>query len=135
MPNGARWWWPSWSLDADGFLTLKDRSKDVIISGGSNIYPREVEDALATHAGVAMSGVIGTPDEKWGEAVMAFVVRKEGANPDPQELMQLVKDKKGAAHAPKRIEFVDSLPLTPVGKIDKKALRAQFWGNRGRQVG
>lgn len=122
-------------LDERGYMFILDRKKDMVVSGGFNIYPREVEDALATHAGVAMSGVIGTPDEKWGEAVMAFVVRKEGANPDPQELIQLVKDKKGAAHAPKRIEFVDALPLTPVGKIDKKALRAQFWGGRDRQVG
>ena len=122
-------------MDERGYMFILDRKKDMVVSGGFNIYPREVEDALSTHPGVANSGVVGAPDEKWGEAVVAFVVRKEGAQIDERELIQLVKDKKGAAHAPKRIEFVDALPLTPVGKVVKKALRAKFWSGRERQVG
>jgi fatty-acyl-CoA synthase len=116
-------------------MFILDRKKDMIVSGGFNIYPRDVEDVLSTHVGVAIVSVIGAPDPKWGEAVVALVVRRPGHNPSPEELIQLVKAKKGAAHAPKRIEFVDSLPMTPVGKVDKKVLRAKFWAGRERQVG
>ena len=122
-------------MDERGYMFILDRKKDMIVSGGFNIYPRDVEDALSTHLGVAIASVIGAPDPKWGEAVVALVVRRPGHNPSPEELIQLVKTKKGAAHAPKRIEFVDSLPMTPVGKVDKKVLRAKFWAGQARQVG
>ncbi|MEI2733728.1 MAG: AMP-binding protein [Rhodoblastus sp.] len=122
-------------MDERGYMFILDRKKDMIVSGGFNIYPRDVEDALSTHAGVAMASVIGAPDPKWGETVVAMVVRKPGAQPSAEELIALVKDRKGAAHAPKRIEFVEALPMTPVGKVDKKALRAKFWEGRERQVG
>ena len=82
-----------------------------------------------------MASVIGAPDPKWGETVVAMVVRKPGAAPSAEELIALVKDRKGAAHAPKRVEFVDALPMTPVGKVDKKVLRAKFWEGQERQVG
>ncbi|MFO1167580.1 MAG: AMP-binding protein [Rhodoblastus sp.] len=122
-------------MDERGYMFILDRKKDMIVSGGFNIYPRDVEDALSAHAGVAMASVVGAPDEKWGEAVVAMVVRRPGAQPSAEELIALVKDKKGAAHAPKRVEFVDALPMTPVGKVDKKVLRAKFWEGRDRQVG
>ena len=122
-------------MDERGYMFILDRKKDMIVSGGFNIYPRDVEDALSTHAGVAMASVIGAPDPKWGETVVAMVVRRPGAAPSAEELIALVKDRKGAAHAPKRVEFVDALPMTPVGKVDKKALRAKFWEGRERQVG
>jgi fatty-acyl-CoA synthase len=122
-------------MDERGYMFILDRKKDMIVSGGFNIYPRDVEDALSAHVGVAIASVIGAPDSKWGEAVVALVVRRPGHNPSPEELIQLVKAKKGAAHAPKRIEFVDSLPMTPVGKVDKKVLRAKFWAGQERQVG
>ncbi len=122
-------------MDERGYIYILDRKKDMIVSGGFNIYPRDVEDALSTHAGVAIAAVVGAPDPKWGEAVVAMVVRKPGAMPSAEELIALVKARKGAAHAPKRVEFVDSLPMTPVGKVDKKVLRAQFWAGRERQVG
>jgi fatty-acyl-CoA synthase len=109
--------------------------KDMIISGGFNIYPRDVEDALATHPDIAMAGVIGVPDPKWGEAVCALVVARPGARRDPQALIEHVKARKGTAHAPKRIEIVEALPLTAVGKVDKKALRAKYWDGRDRMVG
>jgi fatty-acyl-CoA synthase len=121
-------------FDEDNFLYITDRKKDMVISGGFNVYPREVEDALVTHPGVAAAGVIGVPDPKWGEAVTAFVVPATGATVTPEELIALVRDLKGPVHAPKRVEFLDALPLTPLGKIDKKQLRARFWDDRDRAV-
>ena len=121
--------------DERGYLFILDRKKDMIVSGGFNIYPREVEDVLSAHAGVAMVAVIGVPDAKWGEAVTALVVPRAGARPDPDELIALVKARKGSAHAPKHIEVVDALPTTAVGKVDKKALRARFWAGQKRMVG
>jgi len=121
--------------DERGYMFILDRKKDMIVSGGFNIYPREVEDVLTTHPSVAMVAVMGAPDEKWGEAVTAFVVARGDLSPTAQELIDLVKQRKGSALAPKRIEFVTSLPLTGVGKIDKKRLRAILWAGRERMVG
>jgi fatty-acyl-CoA synthase len=120
--------------DARGYLHIIDRAKDMIISGGFNVYPREIEDVLMTHPDVARAAVIGVPDPKWGEAVDAYVVARPGAAADAATLVELVRSRKGPLHAPKRITFVDALPLTPIGKVDKKALRARFWGGRERQV-
>jgi fatty-acyl-CoA synthase len=121
--------------DERGYLYIVDRKKDMIVSGGFNIYPREVEDVLSSHPDVAMAAVIGVPHEKWGEAVTALIVAKAGAQPSAQALAQLVRDQKGALHAPKQIEFVESLPLTAVGKVDKKVLRAKYWAGQSRLVG
>lgn len=121
--------------DQDGYLYIVDRAKDLIISGGFNIFPREVEDCLSSHPAVAMSAVIGIPDPKWGEAVMAAVVLHPGAEVSEDELKALVREKKGPVQAPKVVQFVERLPLTAVGKLDKKALRAEYWGERDRQVG
>jgi len=121
--------------DEVGRLYIVDRKKDMIVSGGFNVYPREVEDALASHPAVGMATVVGVPDDKWGETVLALVVRRAGASPSAGELIHHVRDRKGALLAPKRIEFVDSLPLTPLGKVDKKAIRAAYWAGRDRGVG
>ncbi len=121
--------------DERGYLYIVDRKKDMIVTGGFNVFPREVEDVLTSHPGVAMVAVIGVPDQKWGEAVTALVVPRSGAAPDAAELIQLVKNRKGAAQAPKRVEFVDALPLTAVGKVDKKVLRARYWAGQQRLVG
>ncbi|HEX2890657.1 AMP-binding protein [Vineibacter terrae] len=121
--------------DERGYLYIVDRKKDMIVSGGFNIFPREVEDVLASHPDVAQVAVIGVPHEKWGEAVTALVVAKAGTRPSPEALAQLVKSRKGGTHAPKQIEIVDSLPLTAVGKVDKKVLRARYWAGQARQVG
>jgi fatty-acyl-CoA synthase len=121
--------------DERGYMFILDRKKDMIVSGGFNVFPREVEDVIATHADVAVVAVIGVPDEKWGEAVTAVVVPKAGANPDAQELIELVKQRKGSTHAPKQVQFVNELPMTGVGKVDKKVLRAKFWAGRERMVG
>ena len=121
--------------DERGYMYILDRKKDMIVSGGFNIFPREVEDVLSQHADVAMVAVVGVPDDKWGEAVTAVVVAREGTQPDPDELINLVKARKGSAHAPKQIRFVKELPMTGVGKVDKKMLRASFWAGRARMVG
>ena len=120
--------------DADGFLYIVDRSKDMIISGGFNVYPREVEDVLTQHPAVSAAAVIGVPDGKWGEAVKAVVVLRAGAQVEAEELIALVRAHKGAVQAPKTVDFVDSLPLTGLGKPDKKALRARYWGGQDRAV-
>ncbi|MTD55471.1 AMP-binding protein [Amycolatopsis pithecellobii] len=120
--------------DDEGYLYLVDRSKDMIISGGFNVYPREVEDVLMEHPALAAAAVIGTPDERWGEAVRAIVTAREGAAVDVGELKALVRKRKGPHYTPKVIEVVETLPTTPVGKIDKKALRAPYWAGLDRQV-
>ena len=120
--------------DGDGLFYIVDRKKDMIVSGGFNVFPREIEDVLTTHAAVSMAAVIGVPDEKWGEAVKALVVVKPGAAVEPDELVALVRERKGPVYAPKSVELVDSLPTTPVGKADKKALRAQYWAGHDRLV-
>jgi fatty-acyl-CoA synthase len=121
--------------DERGYMYILDRKKDMIVSGGFNIFPREVEDVLTQHADVAMCAVVGVPDDKWGEAVTAVVVARQGAEPNADELINLVKARKGSAHAPKQIQFVKELPMTGVGKVDKKVLKAKFWAGRERMVG
>jgi fatty-acyl-CoA synthase len=120
--------------DADGFLTIVDRTKDMIVSGGFNVFPREVEDVISRHPSVAAVAVVGVPDEKWGEAVKAVVVPRLEQTVDVDELIALVKQQKGSHYAPKSIDLVDAIPLTAIGKPDKKAIRAQYWAGAGRFV-
>jgi fatty-acyl-CoA synthase len=122
------------ACDDEGFLTIVDRKKDMIVSGGFNVFPREIEDVLTTHPAVAGAAVIGVPDDKWGEAVTALVVTRPGQDVSPDELILLVRERKGPIAAPKSVEFIDAIPLTPVGKADKRALRARFWGDEQRSV-
>lgn len=112
--------------DPDGFLRIIDRIKDMIITGGFNIYPREIEDILSEHPAVSEVAVIGVPHPKWGEAIKAVVVLRPAQTATAKELITLVARRKGSFQAPKTVEFVDSIPQTPVGKPDKKALRAKF---------
>ncbi|AVL99553.1 acyl-CoA synthetase [Gordonia iterans] len=119
--------------DDDGFWYIVDRTKDMIVTGGFNVFPREVEDVIAGHPAVAQVGVIGVPDETWGEAVTAVVVlRPDSADSEAarsavaDEIRARVKEAKGAVQAPKAVIFAEALPLTALGKPDKKALRAQF---------
>jgi long-chain acyl-CoA synthetase len=113
-------------LDADGFLTLKDRSKDLIISGGSNIYPREVEEVLLTAPGVAEAAVVGAPDPEWGEVVVAFVVPEEGRSLAAEALDQHCLARIARFKRPKRYVLVDQLPRNNYGKVLKTELRAQL---------
>ncbi len=110
-------------MDERGYLYIVDRKKDLIISGGFNVYPREVEDALSEHASVAVAAVVGVPDDRWGEAVVAAVVLRDGSAVDTQSLIDYVKQRKGSVLAPKRITILERLPVTALGKIDKVALR------------
>jgi fatty-acyl-CoA synthase len=117
-----------------GFFHIVDRKKDMVISGGFNLYPREIEDVLADDPTVSAAAVIGVPDPKWGEAIKAFVVARPGAVPDPEALIASVRARKGPHYAPKSIVVVDQLPMTKVGKVDKKVLRATYWADLERAV-
>ncbi len=124
-------------MDDEGFLYIVDRKKDMVVSGGFNVFPREVEDVLSAHPVVAQVAVIGVPDAHWGEAVKALVVLRPGMSGDAalaMELIESVKRAKGSVQAPKSVDFVPAIPLTPVGKPDKKALRAQYWAGANRKV-
>jgi acyl-CoA synthetase (AMP-forming)/AMP-acid ligase II len=114
------------SLDARGYLTLRDRSKDVVISGGSNVYPREVEEALLTHPGVAEACVVGQPDAEWGEIVVAFVVTAPGSGVTTESLDAHCLARIARFKRPKRYVFVESLPKNSYGKVLKRELRLQL---------
>jgi acyl-CoA synthetase (AMP-forming)/AMP-acid ligase II len=121
-------------IDEDGFVYIVDRKKDMIISGGFNVYPSEVEQVVWTHPAVQDCAVIGVPDEKWGEAVKAVVELKPGASATAEELIALCKEKLGSVKAPKSVEFWDRLPRSAVGKVLKRDIRKPFWQGRERQV-
>ncbi len=113
-------------MDEEGFLYILDRKKDMIISGGENIYPAEVEDAIRHHPKVLDVGVIGYPHEKWGEAVMAIVVLKEGETLTEEELIEWCQGRIAKFKIPKRVAFTDAIPRTPTGKILKRVLRERY---------
>jgi fatty-acyl-CoA synthase len=121
-------------VDADGFLFVADRIKDMIISGGENIYPAEVENALMQHPDVADGAVIGVPDEKWGEAVKACVVLKPGSQADGAAIIAFMRERIAAFKCPKSVDFVDSIPRNPSGKILKRVLREPYWASQSRQI-
>jgi acyl-CoA synthetase (AMP-forming)/AMP-acid ligase II len=120
--------------DADGFFYIKDRIKDMIVSGGENIYPAEVESVLAAHPAVADIAVIGVPDDQWGETVKAIVVRRPGAGLSAEALIDWSRDKLAGFKRPHSVDFVEGIPRNPSGKILKKDLRAPYWEGAARQV-
>ncbi|MGI9425326.1 MAG: AMP-binding protein [Hyphomicrobiaceae bacterium] len=124
LRDGWLWTGDMGSVDADGFLTIKDRSKDMIISGGSNIYPREIEEVLLTNDAVAECAIVGRPHDDWGEEVIAFVVRRAGHSLEAQDLDQLCLDTIARFKRPKAYRFVDALPKNNYGKILKTELRS-----------
>jgi long-chain acyl-CoA synthetase len=111
-------------VDSDGYLYVVDRKKDLILRGGFNVFPRDVEDVLLAHPQVAMAGVVGRPDARLGEEVVAFVSLRSGATAGTDELIQYARSRMSATKAPREIRVVDIIPLTSVGKLDRKALRA-----------
>ena len=121
-------------LDEQGFIFIIDRKKDLIISGGENVYPREVEIALGQHQEVKQCAVIGIPDERWGEAVCAFVVLHEGSGANEADLIGHCRKLIASYKKPKKIEFVEELPRLATGKVDKVKLRAAYWQQRQRQI-
>lgn len=121
-------------FDEDGYLFIHDRIKDMIVSGGENIYPAEVEKALFGHPGIADVAVIGVPDEKWGESVKAIIVPKEDSNPSAEEIIAYARDRIAAFKCPKSVDYIDALPRNPSGKILRKDLREPYWKDRERRV-
>ena len=121
--------------DADGFLYIVDRKKDMIITGGFNVYAVEVENALNSHPLVVMSAVVGIPHQEWGEAVHAEVILKDGARTCAEEMIEHVKAHLGAYKAPKSVTFVADLPLTPAQKVLRRAVRDKYWTGQTRRVG
>ena len=121
-------------LDADGYLYIHDRIKDMIVSGGENIYPAEVESVIFSHPAVADVAVIGVPDDVWGEAVKAVVVIKVGAQVTADEIIAFARERIAHYKAPRSVDFVEVLPRNPSGKILKRQLRAPYWEGRERQV-
>jgi len=122
------------TIDDEGFVYIVDRKKDMIVSGGFNVYPREIEDVLHEHAAVKGVAVVGVPDDRWGEAVCAVVELHEHVEATSDELISFVKERKGSLVAPKLIDFWDSIPLTNLGKLDKKAIRNHYWKDQNRKV-
>jgi acyl-CoA synthetase (AMP-forming)/AMP-acid ligase II len=122
-------------LDKDGFLYIVDRKKDMIISGGENIYPREIEITLLAHPGVLEVAVIGVPDDRWGEAVQAVVVCDENISVSEEELISYCKEHIASYKKPKAVSFVEALPRIATGKVDKVSLRKPYWESESRSVG
>jgi long-chain acyl-CoA synthetase len=121
--------------DADGNLFLHDRVRDMIVSGGENVYPAEVENVLMMHPDVADVAVIGVPDDRWGEAVKAIVVRNEGADTSPAEIIAFARERLAGYKLPKSVDFATSLPRNPSGKLLKRELREPYWAGVDRRVG
>ena len=122
------------SLDAEGHLTISDRKKDVIITGGENVSSIEVEDCIFSHPAVAEVAVIGVPDAKWGETVKALVVRSDGAEVAEAEIIAHCKERLAGFKAPTSVEFRDAIPRTATGKIQKFKLREPYWAGYQRKV-
>lgn len=122
-------------LDDEGYLFIHDRIKDMIVTGGENVYPAEVENALFSHEAIADVAVIGVPDKKWGECVKAIVVLKPDISASQEDIIAFSKSKIAGYKVPKSIDFVDALPRNPSGKLLKRELRAPYWKDQERQVG
>ena len=120
--------------DEDGYVYIYDRVKDMIVSGGENVYPAEVENALMGHPAIADVAVIGVPDEKWGEVPMAIVVRKPDVAVTEDDIISFAKERLAGFKCPKSVTWIDALPRNPSGKILKKDLRAPYWEGRTRKV-
>jgi long-chain acyl-CoA synthetase len=124
--------------DADGFVFIHDRVKDMVVSGGENIYPAEVENVLFAHPGVADAAVIGVPSEKWGETVKAVIVRTAGPQGDEvtaEMLIEMCRSHLAHFKCPTSVDFVDALPRNPSGKVLKRELREPYWKGVERRIG
>ncbi|MBS0341218.1 MAG: AMP-binding protein, partial [Proteobacteria bacterium] len=122
-------------MDEHGFLYVVDRMKDMIVSGGENVYSAEVENAIAQMPQVLMSAVIGVPDDRWGERVHAVIVLRPGMQASPEEVMAHCKEQIASYKCPRSVEFRDALPLSAAGKLQKFQLREPYWAGRERRVG
>lgn len=122
------------TIDEEGFIYIVDRKKDMIITGGMNVYSEEVENALSSHSAVAEVVVIGVPDPRWGEAVVAVVVLQKGVSANEEEFIDYCKGRISAYKVPKRIDIRPAIPKTPYGKHDKKSVRAEYWKDKDRKI-
>jgi len=118
----------------EGYIYMHDRIKDLIVSGGENIYPAEVENALMQHPAIANGAVIGVPDEQWGEAVKACVVLKPGAAATESDVIQFMRGRIAHFKCPRSVDFMEAIPRNPTGKILKRVLREPYWKGRSRRV-
>jgi len=121
-------------MDQEGYVTIVDRKKDMILTGGENVYSTEVENVLYMHPAILECAVVGVPDPKWGEAVKGIVVLKIGQKATEQEIVQFCKDRIAHYKAPKSIDFIEALPRTGSGKIHKKGLRDEYWKGYEKKV-
>lgn len=121
-------------LDGGGYVFIHDRIKDMIVTGGENVYSTEVESVICAHPAVAEAAVVGVPDEKWGEAVKAVIVLKPDGAASADEIIAYAKERIASYKTPKSVDFVDALPKNPAGKILKKQLRENYWAGRRRMV-
>jgi acyl-CoA synthetase (AMP-forming)/AMP-acid ligase II len=122
------------AMDQNGYVYILDRSRDMVISGGLNVYPREVEEVLLTHPAVSEVCVFGVPHEKWGEALKAHVVLVPEASATAEEIIAYAGQHLAGYKKPKSVDFVTELPKTTYGKLDKKAVRAPYWAGQERMV-
>lgn len=122
-------------MDEDGYLFIVDRLKDMVISGGENVYPSEIEQVMHTHPAIEDVAVVGIPDEKWGEALLAFVIVKSGSATDAASLEEYLRARLAGFKVPRRYEFVDEFPRNATGKVLKRSLREPYWRDKNRQVG
>ncbi len=121
-------------IQPDGYLVLVDRASDMIVSGGYNVYPKEVEDILLDHPGVREAAIVGVPHDTWGEAVLAFVVLRTGVTVDPQALRAHCRERLAGYKVPKEVRFLDAIPVSAVGKPLRRALREPFWVGLERKI-
>lgn len=123
------------TVDADGYFYIRDRIKDMVVTGGENVYPREIETVLLTHPLIADAAVIGVPDERYGEALLAFIVLKAGTSLTIEDVVSFCRERLGGYKVPRQVRFIEALPRNASGKVLKTVLREPFWKGRSRQVG
>jgi translation elongation factor IF5A len=126
--------WQAIAVDADGYVYIHDRVKDMIVSGGENVYPAEVENVLMSHPGIADVAVIGIPHEKWGETALAVVVKAPGVDVTEDEIIEFSRERLARFKCPTQVQWIDVLPRNPSGKVLKKDLREPYWAGRERRV-
>jgi len=122
-------------MDEEGFIYIQDRIKDMIVSGAENIYPAEIESVLFEHPAVADAAVVGIPDEKFGEAVLALLVLKQGESVDAETIEAFCRERLAGYKIPRQVEFIDEMPRNASGKVLKRELREPYWEGVERRVG